>query len=244
MAFILDLADAYLSVPLAAEERRFSCAQVSSGVIVWRCLGFGGREYPLVFCRVVSLLTRLSQGIVQGVGELNTYMDDPAAVLKGSECDAVLNAELLILFWLCLGVPLAWHKGVLTAGPHLWVGVWYSTEGKDVVLELPLDFLKLLASDLEQLSAPRGVATVTLARRAVGRASRVAQIVPEARPFSSALWAALTDAMAAGRREAPPNCVARARFHQAAQWFLALLGDCIFPLRRRISPDYPHGTDD
>eukprot|EP00971_Amphidinium_carterae_P174656 3462078-Amphidinium_carterae.1 len=44
--FILDLADAYLSVPIAAEERRFSCAQVADGVIVWRCLGFGGREYP------------------------------------------------------------------------------------------------------------------------------------------------------------------------------------------------------
>eukprot|EP00971_Amphidinium_carterae_P206449 4096711-Amphidinium_carterae.1 len=72
-------------------------------------------------------------------------MDDPAAVLKGPECDAVLNAELLILFWLCLGVPLAWQKGVITTGPHLWVCVWYSTRGKDVIMELPRDFLKLLA---------------------------------------------------------------------------------------------------
>eukprot|EP00971_Amphidinium_carterae_P160524 3182354-Amphidinium_carterae.1 len=46
-SFDLDLADAYLSVPIAAEERRFSCAKVAEGVIVWRCLGFGGREYPL-----------------------------------------------------------------------------------------------------------------------------------------------------------------------------------------------------
>eukprot|EP00971_Amphidinium_carterae_P061888 1225712-Amphidinium_carterae.1 len=50
--------------------------------------------------------------------------------------------------------------------------------------------------------------------------------------------------MSAGRREAPPNSVARARFHQAALWFLALLGNGIFPLRRCIPPSYPHGTDD
>eukprot|EP00971_Amphidinium_carterae_P174657 3462078-Amphidinium_carterae.2 len=103
-------------------------------------------------------------------------------------------------------------------------------------MELPLDFIKLLAGDLDQLCAPRGVAPLAVARRAVGRVSRVAQIVPEARPFSSALWAALTDAMAEGRKEAPPNSVAKARFYHAAQWFLALLDNGLFPLRRRIPP--------
>ncbi len=53
-----------------------------------------------------------------------------------------------------------------------------------------------------------GTVTVEIARSAVGKATRVAQVVPEASPFVQSLWAALNaadkDQRSTGRRHAPP----------------------------------------
>ena len=60
----------------------------------------------------------------------------------------------------------------------------------------------------------------------VGKAERVAQIVPTAKPFVSALWAALTGALKAieaGKPEVPPGQIPTQRFTTAAAWFQALL---------------------
>ena len=66
---ILDFRRAFMSVPVAADERRYNCCLVESPVrrsrqpldatepeegtfIVWNVLGFGGRTYPLLYARV------------------------------------------------------------------------------------------------------------------------------------------------------------------------------------------------
>ena len=70
-----------------------------------------------------------------------------------------------------------------------------------------------------------------------GRAGRVAQVVPEARPFISALYAALAASLRshhAGLREAPPRRVAIRRFRSAALWLEALLQDVPFRLQHTI----------
>ena len=60
---IIDFADAFMSIPLHASERRFNCAEIAGGLrrqraalhpaepesgqlVVWRVLGFGGRPTP------------------------------------------------------------------------------------------------------------------------------------------------------------------------------------------------------
>eukprot|EP00969_Alexandrium_andersonii_P176932 7823397-Alexandrium_andersonii.AAC.1 len=61
----------------------------------------------------------------------------------------------------------------------------------------------------------------------VGKCARVAQVVPEARPFVHGLYAALAGAVQAdreaGRRNAPPGCAAVVRFAPAAVWFRTLV---------------------
>jgi hypothetical protein len=74
----------------------------------------------------------------------------------------------------------------------------------------------------------------------VGRAGRVAHIVPEARPFVGALYAALTASQQkakSGHRKAPPGRVATRRFVTGATWLQHLLHEderAPFELRRTI----------
>ena len=71
----------------------------------------------------------------------------------------------------------------------------------------------------------------------MGKAGRVAQVVPEAAPFAGSLWAALADSQRAavqGKRDAPPGRVACVRFAAAAAWLLALLDGAVLPLQRRV----------
>lgn len=78
---IIDFADAFMSVPLRPEERRYNCAEVPAGLrrdrpplhasepqsgqlVVWRVLGFGGRPNPLVFGRLTASLMRAGQAML------------------------------------------------------------------------------------------------------------------------------------------------------------------------------------
>ena len=84
---IVDFADAFMSVPLAASERRFNCAELpvaiearraplhpeeppSGRMVVWRVLGFGGRPNPLVFGRITSVVMRLAQAVLTAFDDL------------------------------------------------------------------------------------------------------------------------------------------------------------------------------
>ena len=75
VTLILDLKDAFMSIPLARQERRFNCANAGFPMtrgrdtlyedepeegtfVVWRVLGFGGKPNPLVFSRVRKHPTR------------------------------------------------------------------------------------------------------------------------------------------------------------------------------------------
>eukprot|EP00971_Amphidinium_carterae_P339300 6477003-Amphidinium_carterae.2 len=242
-SFVLDFADAYHSIPLHSEERRFCAAEVPEGLVVWRVVGFGGREFPLVFSRVISIVMRLTQAMF-GPEELqlNCFMDDPAGALCPSKAKIVVNVA--ILFWLVLGAPLSWKKGRMGEGEHHWIGVTFKP-GCDgcVQMSLPDEYLEVVREDLKKFVGATGHESLACARRLTGRCARIAQIVPQATPFSSALWAALAAAQAA-EREAPPGRVACRRFGDAAKWFLALIDGRVLPLQRRVFPCYPHWPED
>eukprot|EP00971_Amphidinium_carterae_P199221 3953809-Amphidinium_carterae.1 len=98
--------------------------KVSLSQFVWQVLGFGGAEFPLVFCGVAALITRLSQGMFDALEvQFNTYIDDPIAVMQPSK--PPLFVDLIILLWLCVGVPVSWKKGSLTSSEHVWIGVQF-----------------------------------------------------------------------------------------------------------------------
>ena len=132
---IIDFKNAFLSVPLHASERRFNCARIPEGIsrgrepmdddeplegkfVVWQVLGFGGKPNPLLFARVASVAIRTGQALFgasrkseHALVRCQLYVDDPAVTVCGDAASTESAMDILILWWLCLGVPMAWKKG-------------------------------------------------------------------------------------------------------------------------------------
>ena len=75
-------------------------------------------------------------------------------------------------------------------------------------MSLPATFVASACEALQPLTEKHGFESIKLARSAVAKAARVAQVVQEATPFAGALWAACQEALT---------------FLFAAAWFCALL---------------------
>ena len=238
---VLDLVDAFHWIPLHPDEVRFCAADLDEdGFIVFTGMGFGGRAFPLVFARVVSVVSRTTQALFdEDCARLQFFVDDPALSAAGDDEETTEIFDLAIMWWLVLGARLSWVKGAVSEGVHRWIGIEYSfTEAGDAVMEIPADYAAKVLADLEPLARSSGSVALSDARRAVGRAQRVAQVVPEAQPFASGLWGALADAVRvaeSGHREARPGQVPCVRFATAAQWFVALLTGLVLPLRRVVT---------
>jgi len=133
---ILDIQDAFMGIPLASPEQPYNCCASDLAVvrsraaaydgeparghfILWAVLGFGGKPNPLVFARAVSFASRYAQALLRpdplgpgcrdvAVGRLQCYVDDPCASFLGPPGTASAAVDLIICFWLVLGLPLAW----------------------------------------------------------------------------------------------------------------------------------------
>ena len=185
MTLVLDFSNAFMSIPLHPEERRFNCANAGFTLrrrrpplyegepeegtfVVWRTLGFGGKPNPLVFSRVASFASRTTQALIGqdndehvdlATGRLQLYVDDPVLSGRGTKDRLYQLFDLVILWWLVLGIPLAWAKGSLTtrSEPHRWIGIMYHLVPEGCIMRLTPEYvagLLLLLGHLGVLPAP------------------------------------------------------------------------------------------
>jgi len=277
---ILDIQDAFCGIPLHPDEYPFNCCSLSGEVrrtraplyedepaagrfVVWTVLGFGGKSNPLVFGRAISLAARMGQALFRpsassSLGSASAapartqlYVDDPIATFAGSESSCMLGIDLLISFWLLLGLPLAWTKGQLSSGPHTWIGATFSPQpslsASSCIVAAPQKFQTELLDLLASFARGTGSEPESTVDRLLGKAGRLAYLVPTARPFVCALWGAYSGSKAAakaGHREAPPKRHACRRFSAAARWLQTLLQppkgeDQLLPLEHTVLIDLP-----
>ena len=113
-------------------------------------------------------------------------------------------------------------------------------------MSITLQLKTTLGESRAPLRTGKGHASLSHARKAVGQAQRLAQLVPEAQTWAAALWAVLTAAMRAneapaGRGEPPPGRLPCSRFASAARWFSVLIEVAILPVQRIVTPpDYTY----
>ena len=105
-------------------------------------------------------------------------------------------------------------------------------------MSVPQKFLSTLLDLAETFLAP-SPRTVALrdAHALCGKAGRLAQVIPAAKPFVQQLFAALAACLQAhhlGRREAPPKRTAKKRYRVAASWLVGLLRGHPFALEHTL----------
>ena len=126
-------------------------------------------------------------------GRLQLYVDDPALVAWGSAAQRALSFSLAVLWWLVLGLPLSWTKGAVhaAAAVHVWIGVCFSSPSPGVArMALPEPFVNGLLQLCRSFLAS-GRLPLSMADALVGKAGRVAYVLPHTRPFVHTLYVAL-----------------------------------------------------
>ena len=176
------------------------------------------------------------------------YVDDPVVCARGPREEVLKSFDLLLLWWLVLGLPLAWKKGSLHENfqAYEWIGVSFTPRAEGGVwMELPAAFLENFLELVKVFCRPRGVCRLSDAEKLVGKAGRIAYIVPGARQFVSGLYAALAASkrdMASPKRRLKASVVPTRRFTTSACWMRALVrGDsgALLPLRRTVLAHAP-----
>ena len=131
---------------------------------------------------------------------------------------------------------------------HVWIGIVYSVTDQGSIMRLPKAFVEELNVMIEPLCNPQGTVHFNTLEMVIGKAARVAHVVPAAKPFVAGLWGALSasrKAASSSRREAPPNQAPTRRFCYSAAWLRALLaedGSCPLELERLVSPWAPRAA--
>ena len=76
-------------------------------------MGFGGKVFPLVYSRAGSFASRSAQALVVDHARLQLFVDDPAVVAWGTQAQVDETLDLVVIWWLIVGLDLAWPKRVL-----------------------------------------------------------------------------------------------------------------------------------
>ena len=149
--FIIDIVDAFWRIPLRREERQYFCARLHGKFYAFLRTAQGSRGAPLTFAALIALAARLIQSLISGPqmhrwareeGRMNVYVDDPIVVMRGNE-RRIRRVSSMVIGWLLLGFPLAFHKAVL-APTVLWVGITLQID--DPMTRSVLKFRKLKSS--------------------------------------------------------------------------------------------------
>ncbi len=127
------------------------------------------------------------------------------SAVAGTEEQGNETLDLIILWWLCLVLPMAWAKGVFTGSTHRWIGALYTVRltcdapeqlrdilgdtSTYVTVEVPKDFVDKMITDLSLIFTDKALTEVTV-HRLLGRAGRLAYLFPNVKPYVGMLWSA------------------------------------------------------
>ena len=203
--YIIDFSDAFYTLKLHPSERSHTVVKGNDGryyILLSVC--FGLCCGPLVWGRLAAALLRLGQATMESrEGRSQCYADDPLLVAIGPSTRArsAVFARVTLL-WCCLGATLAWKK--VQRGPKVeWIGVALHLEGERYetlrVSLTPEKTQRLFELFQEIFEAGRnGMISTRRLSQAAGIMGWVSNLVPVARPWTAALWGALTTASQEG----------------------------------------------
>lgn len=197
--FIADFKDAFYTLKLKESERANTVVKGNDGsYYIMRCVCFGLACGPTLWGRMAAMAMRVSQAAtLTAEGRVQCYVDDPIIIGVGpTRRDRSRIFCRYLLIWCSFGFPISWGK--ISRGTSVdWIGVALSLvgeTGKDLQIVLPPEkTAKLLDAFGKLISESRkGMVPASLLQATAGLMAWVANVIPMARPWASALWAALT----------------------------------------------------
>ena len=179
------------------DERPFIVAKDALGrYVAIKVCAFGLASTPLLWCRLSSMAMRLAQACSEDhEARSHCFIDDPLVAVSAPTVRrrTKIMARFLLL-WCVLGFKISWHK-VCRGTTRDWIGVQLCVLGQvPTHLEVTLSedkTAKLVEALYSLLTGP--VIPIATLRNAVGVLGWLSGIIPEARPWLSMLWAALTE---------------------------------------------------
>jgi hypothetical protein len=109
---ISDFADAFHSMGVLEEERQHQVVAGMNGDFrVYESVVFGGGGSPLIWGRGAGFLGRSGQSLFDAVEmAMELFVDDPWTVWAGSRRTRRRNMVTLLLWWVIVGLDIAWKK--------------------------------------------------------------------------------------------------------------------------------------
>ena len=164
---------------------------------------FGIGSGPLVWGRVAAAVMRLTQGALDvDLARLQCFVDDPIAVIRGTEAEIRNTVGFLLLFCAALGLRFAYPKASMGCAVP-WIGAMVSvdTTAQACTVSLPQQKLEAIADKCRNLLKGRGMVSADEVQRLAGQLSWVGGIAPQLKPFTRQLWGGLSAPVRASRSQ-------------------------------------------
>ena len=171
----LDLKDAYFTVPMNRESKKFLRFQWQAILYEFQCLCFGLGPAPLIFTKLmkvpIALLRRLSIRII-------IYLDD-MLIMAQSRAELLRHRDTVIFLLQHLGFIINLKKSVLTPVQEIgFLGL--DINSLDMTLLLPQQKLNSIVSQCQEMLKEQKTTVIKLTQL-IGRLSATAQAVLPAR---------------------------------------------------------------
>lgn len=188
----LDFSDAFKHLTVRENEYKYLSGRALGGYFVYRTVLFGVKTGPLVWGRVAALIARSTQALFHPSRcRLQIFVDDPLIVARGTEAELNSIFNIVLLWWLALGLKVAWTKGALGIEAE-WIGAKLVINDSEGFVKVMVTAVKLeeWRGLLERLDTKPLVGHKPL-QQFTGKMSWAAGFIPQLKPFVRMLYAAL-----------------------------------------------------
>ena len=170
----VDLKDAYFSIPIALEHRKYLSFTVGRKTYQFTCLPFGLTSAPWVFTKTLKPVAALGRQLVI------IYLDDILLMGESKE-QAQERVAALIYLLQCLGFVINTEKTITDPTQKLeFLGFMVNTMTME--LSLPSEKLKKIRAESRKLLGAGQVSARALSRL-IGKMSAANQVIPPAPLF-------------------------------------------------------------
>jgi hypothetical protein len=191
---VSDFSDAFHSMGVMEDERMHQIVAGMFGAFyIYESVVFGGGGSPLIWGRGAAFLGRSGQSLFRPCELcMELFVDDPLTAWAGTRAIRRRNMVVLLLWWVCVGLDIAWHK--LEVGKYVkWIGTGIKVIDKTAVeVSIPKKYCEELQAQATELLKGKLVDAHEL-RRFAGRCSWAGGIVPCVASMLQPCWAALAE---------------------------------------------------